>query len=247
MTKRYRLIDFIRGLAVINMIAYHALWDVVHIFGKSIAFLDSQGGYMWQQCICWCFIFISGFSMNLGKRSYKRGVEVFLGGVVITAATVVAMPQNRVVFGVLTFLGSAMLITVALFPLIEKINPAIGFTVSILLFALTRNINNGNLGFEVLEICEIPATLYSGYVSTFFGFTAPGFYSSDYFSLFPWVFLFWAGCFSFRILAQQKRLSGAEKSICPAVELIGRKSFPIYLAHQPVIYLVLTVIYSMVK
>lgn len=238
--KRYNLIDFIRGLAVINMVVYHALWDAVNIFGANVPLIGTQAGYLWQQCICWCFIFLSGFSMNLGRKSYKRGVEVFLGGAAVTAVTLVVMPENRVVFGVLTFIGLAMLITTALSPLLAKVKPTAGFAVSTALFLITRNINNGSIGFEGIRIWEMPRWLYRGYLSTFFGFTADGFYSSDYFSLFPWLFLFLAGYFCFKMLNGQNKLQYAEKSLCPPIELIGRKSFPIYLAHQPLIYLVLT-------
>ena len=37
--------------------------------------------------------------------------------------TLVFMPEDRVVFGVLTFLGSAMLLTGVLEPLLKKIPP----------------------------------------------------------------------------------------------------------------------------
>ena len=30
---RYYLLDALRGFALINMIAYHGIWDLVHIFG----------------------------------------------------------------------------------------------------------------------------------------------------------------------------------------------------------------------
>lgn len=32
--KRYEILDFIRGLILISMIAYHAVWDMVYIFGE---------------------------------------------------------------------------------------------------------------------------------------------------------------------------------------------------------------------
>lgn len=30
---RYLCIDGIRGLAILNMIAYHAIWDLVYLYG----------------------------------------------------------------------------------------------------------------------------------------------------------------------------------------------------------------------
>lgn len=33
MAQRYALIDGIRGLAIVNMILYHAIWDLVYLYG----------------------------------------------------------------------------------------------------------------------------------------------------------------------------------------------------------------------
>ena len=39
--KRYDLIDSIRGFAVINMVAFHALYDIFIIYGDGSAFTNS--------------------------------------------------------------------------------------------------------------------------------------------------------------------------------------------------------------
>lgn len=38
--KRYALPDTIRGVILISMIAYHTVWDMVHIFGKQWKWFD---------------------------------------------------------------------------------------------------------------------------------------------------------------------------------------------------------------
>ena len=53
---RYHGLDFIRGIALISMVLYHALWDVVHLFGVQLTWYDSPFGYVWQQSICYTFI-----------------------------------------------------------------------------------------------------------------------------------------------------------------------------------------------
>ena len=58
---RYRKLDAIRGIALINMIAYHAIWDLVYLYGFQWDWYQSEIGYIWQQGICWTFIFLSGF------------------------------------------------------------------------------------------------------------------------------------------------------------------------------------------
>ena len=41
-----------------------------------------------------------------------------------------------------------------------------------------------------------PRQLYAGYGAAFLGFQPPDFVSSDYFPLFPWLFLFMTGLFA---------------------------------------------------
>lgn len=141
--KRYSALDGIRGLALLNMIAYHAVWDLVYLFDFHLQWYQSEGAYIWQQCICWTFIFLSGFCEPLGKEKLKRGITVFSLGFLIVAATLIAMPQNRVRFGVLTLIGSCMLLMVPLEKFLQKFKPEYGLIFSIALFLLTKNINHG--------------------------------------------------------------------------------------------------------
>ena len=36
MKRRYEILDILRGFALINMIAYHACWDLVYLFDVSL-------------------------------------------------------------------------------------------------------------------------------------------------------------------------------------------------------------------
>ncbi|MDE6363003.1 MAG: DUF1624 domain-containing protein, partial [Lachnospiraceae bacterium] len=92
--KRYEKLDGIRGAALIHMIAYHMIWDLVYLYQLDWGWYKSEGAYIWQQGICWTFICLSGFCWPLGSRAVRRGVLVFLGGAVITLVTLTVMPQN---------------------------------------------------------------------------------------------------------------------------------------------------------
>lgn len=61
MAQRYALIDGIRGLAIVNMILYHAIWDLVYLYGFDWQWYLGPVGTLWQQAICWTFILVSGF------------------------------------------------------------------------------------------------------------------------------------------------------------------------------------------
>lgn len=239
---RYRKLDGIRGIAILNMIAFHAIWDLVYIYGFQWEWYQSKGGYIWQQGICWTFIFLSGFCLSLGKHPIKRGLTVFLGGAIITIVTLVFMPENRVVFGVLTLIGSCMVIVGMHAQLLKKMIPTLGLLLSVLLFAVTRNVNEGWLGFEAFRWRELPKSFYANTVSTYLGFPERNFYSTDYFSIIPWLFLFLSGYFLFQLLNKMEVLHVLEKGILMPIEWIGQHSFMIYMLHQPILYLILELI-----
>ena len=107
--KRYSLLDTIRGMVLVSMVIYHAVWNCVYIYGKVWSWYQSKGAYIWQQSICQTFILLSGFCFCLGRNPWKNGLRVFGSGLIVTTATCLVMPQNRVVFGVLTCIGSCIL------------------------------------------------------------------------------------------------------------------------------------------
>lgn len=244
MKKRYEKLDGIRGVALLNMIVYHAVWDLVYIYQVGWNWYKSEGAYVWQQGICWTFIVLSGFCWSLGRHALKRGAIVFLGGAVITLVTLAAMPQSRVVFGVLTLTGSCMLLMTVLDRWLSRVSAAGGLAVSSLLFFLTRNVNEGYLGFEKWNLVRLPSSFYRNAFTAYLGFPQAGFYSTDYFSLLPWGFLFAAGYFLFRFLQGKQALAFLERSALRPVEWLGKHSFEIYMLHQPVIYGIMELIFS---
>ena len=122
-------------------------------------------------------------------------------------------------------------------------NTAIGgMIVNILLFILTRRINYGVLGFADVTVAQLPRALYNmGDIGNFLGFTEDTFYSTDYFSLFPWLFLFLTGYYFYKWMEQKQWVKGMNR--VPSLGVwwnpVGRHSLLIYLLHQPVIYGVL--------
>lgn len=236
---RYGLLDSLRGLVLISMILFHACWDLVYIFEKDFSWYRGTGAYIWQQSICWTFILLSGFCWSLGRKPGKRGLIIFLAGAVVSLVTVLFMPGDRVVFGVLTLIGSCMLIMIPLHKGLKHVPAGVGLIVCIVLFILTRNVNDGYLGFENLNLIKLPEILYEGQIMTFLGFTDPGFYSTDYFSLFPWFFLFLAGYFLYYIICAANDGKIMDKYCRQGVEpfsFLGKHSLLIYMLHQPVIY-----------
>ena len=54
---RYALLDELRGLDLVSMMLYHACWDMMFLFGIWMDWYAGMPGRLWQQTICWVFIF----------------------------------------------------------------------------------------------------------------------------------------------------------------------------------------------
>ena len=242
--KRYHILDWIRGITIISMILYHLVWDLVYIFEKNFPWFISKSAYTWQQSICSCFIFLSGFCFCFGKNKLKRGIDVFFWGLIISIVTIVLMPENTILFGVLTLLGSSMLIQIPLDKIFKKINPILLFTVSIFIFVFTKNINVEVLG--VSGICELKLShsLYKNLLTAYLGFPPDDFFSTDYFSIMPWYFLFLSGYSLYLALKKYNLLNKIPDFKIPLLEWIGRNSLTIYILHQPIIYFILMLLYE---
>ena len=238
---RYALLDELRGLDLVSMMLYHGCWDLVNLFGIQADWYYGLPGHLWQQSICWVFILLSGFCVQLGHHTLRRGAQVFGAGALVTAVTLLFMPEDRVVFGVLTLLGSAMLL-----PEAQTAKTQIA----------CRNIAGKgeqhcgdskpccgwNAPQRLFQKAGQQQTLYVNYATAYFGFYPLWFYSTDYFALLPWLFLFWAGYFLYGIVGRQ-RMEPLRRSVCPPLGWLGRHSLLLYLLHQPVIYGVLLVVF----
>ena len=235
--KRFDGLDTIRGITLISMIAYHASWDLVYMFGVNWPWYHSFGAYLWQQSICWTFILLSGYCLHLGRHRLRRGLMAFGGGVLVSAVTMLLMPDSRIFCGVLTLLGSATLLSIPLEPMLRRIPARAGLAGSFLLFVLLRDVNDGFLGFEGAHLTMLPEGLYSNLFTAYLGFPPTGFFSTDYFSLLPWVFLFFTGYFLYELRQEEHRTIRL-----PVATFMGRHSLLIYLLHQPVIYIVLAAV-----
>lgn len=240
--QRYGLLDSFRGLVLISMIVYHGSWDLVYLFRRNWTWYEGTGAYVWQQSICWSFILLSGFCWSLGHKPLKRGLLVFGAGAAVSAVTMIFMPQERVVFGVLTMIGSSMIFLVPLNKLLKKVPSGAGLSASLLLFTITRNINRGFLGFEIWNIVELPKVYYRNYFTAFWGFPMQGFFSTDYFSFFPWFFLFLSGYFIYRMMERRKGfMNSCLIRKWEPLAFFGRHSLLIYMLHQPLVFGMLTI------
>ena len=109
MKNRIWAVDALRGLALLNMLAYHAMYDWVYIFGHPSGWYDigATPCHVWQQYICWSFLLLSGYSFSLAKNPWKNGLVTAGCAAVLSAVTILFMPGEAIWFGVLHLNGWA--------------------------------------------------------------------------------------------------------------------------------------------
>ena len=122
---------------------------------------------------------------------------------------------------------------------------------------MTRWINKGEFRLFPGISMPFPAFLYQfdlegsgpgavvGYILTAAGFTCRNFFSTDYFSLIPWWFLFRAGVCLNRLLQAAGNAFDhpAFHLELPVLNLMGRHSLLIYMLHQPVLYILVSLLF----
>ena len=86
----------------------------------------------------------------------------------------------------MSFFGCAVLLMIPAEKLLCHVSPYIGALLSLALFLLTENISYGSFRVFGHVICKLPKALYSSNLGIPFGFIPKGFFSSDYYPLFPW-------------------------------------------------------------
>ena len=165
-------IDALRGLCIPGMIAIHLIYDVVNLYGfvhwpypAWYALFKNNYGAL--------FLLISGVSVTLGRRSVRRGITVFLSGMLVTAVTVgmyllgMAGKEIIIYFGVLHCLGGCRMH----WPGLKKLSTGQLLSLGICLVLL---------GWYLRRVTfDVPAVLRP------LGLRFPGFSSSDYFPLMP--------------------------------------------------------------
>ena len=241
-SKRVGLLDEIRGFAIICMVVYHAMYDLKYIFGVDVPIFFEGWFNIIRDVFAGAFIFISGAVCRYSKNNIKRGVQCFFLGMLITFVTPF-FSSAPVVFGILHFLGISMMIFGLTEKLLDCIPALVGFIVFAVLFVLTWNVQYGFIGIGGLFEWHLPQKAYEVGVFFPFGMYNSDFYSSDYFPLFPWLFLFLAGsCFG--VWAKEGALP---RFFYPVhikwLAAVGRNTIWIYLLHQPVVYLIFSLIF----
>lgn len=219
--ERIQSIDALRGFCLILMVAYHFFYDLVNFLGAPGWILSNPVFDVLQPFFSGVFIALSGVSSRFSRSNTKRGIKVLAVSLVVTVVT--SLMGSPVIFGILHLLGFCMVfygLTNRLWDkLPEKAAPFIYIALIVASAALRGILNPVKTGGLWI-----------------FGFYRSGFYSSDYFPILPWVFVFLLGTWLGKLVTDRKLPDWVYTVNPPVFPAIGRKSLLIYVLHQPVLY-----------
>ena len=234
MKERYHLLDALRGFAIYHVIIFHFLYDVYVVYGLNPDWPYQTLVQLWQRNGCGLFVLVSGMVFALGRNTFKRGLQLQILGLIITLATYVFAPSEVIYYGILTFFGSAMWLTLLLKVFLQRVPAIFGMLASVVCYVLTKDVATGVASFFGRKLLEFPEWLYQDCFAIL-GFHSNSFYSSDYVPLLAHIFLFWFGMYLFAWLRERKLtpiLTGGNYKI---FTWPGTHSLEIYILHQPIL------------
>lgn len=235
-------LDLIRGLCVIAMIFDHTIYDLRFIFDVGTPFV--MGYFHWgvrtalRIPVVLSFVMISGISSSFSRSNLQRGLELAGVAAALTLATALLDKANGK--------GDEFLITFGILHMLS---------LSILLFYFLRKFMTDRwISIMGLILAAIGIFYYAGGYQAEEGWGWLGlfvqlkgaFYSADYFPLLPGAGFFLIGGVLGPVIYKEKR-SYFDKIRNPGLSkpvlLVGRQALIVYLAHQPVVLLILSIVF----
>jgi len=230
--KRFWEIDFLRGIAIITMIVFHFLSDIV-LLGKYNLNLDSGFWFYFGRITAIIFLLLVGISLNISysrlktksfKKYLKRGLKIFSWGLLLTLLTFIFFKEGFIVFGILHLIGISI---IAAYPFLK--HPY--FSLLIGLVFITRGI------FLIKETADFPYLMW-------LGLKPENFSTIDYYPIIPWFGVVLIGIFLGNLLYKNnirrfKIWDLSKISFIRFFSFLGKHSLLIYLIHQPILIIIL--------
>lgn len=211
-------LDLFRGIAIVLMVIFHAVFDLSYYFGMDI---DYTRGFWYYEgkLSALMFMAIAGISSCFSRSPVVRGIRLFLLGTALTAITYILDKNNYIKFGILHFLGASYVLSLPF----KKMKPSI----LIIFAAATIVIGTFFNTFTVQNPYLFPL-----------GLTTPSFVSMDYYPLFPYFGIFLLGK-AFGKMFYVKGFRIFKDLNENFLSRLGKHSLFIYLVHQPILLLLL--------
>ena len=230
---RFWEVDMCRGLAIVLMVAFHIAFDLEHFRLYSFS-IDSYFWFYLARLAASIFILLVGLSLALShsrasrsglekvflKKIIIRGLKIFSLGLLITFVTYILIGPGFIIFGILHFIGIAIILS---YPFLR-----LGFLNMVTAFFIIV------VGFYFqAETVDFPWLLW-------LGLTPHDFYTLDFFPLIPWFGLVLIGIYLGTLLYEgheRRFILPNWSGLLPikVLEVLGKNSLLIYFIHQPII------------
>ena len=239
-TNRYWEIDALRGIAIVMMVIYHLVYDLV-LFGHYQASVVSGPWRVFARVTASLFILLAGVSLSLAyarvspqergwhlyQKYLARGLKLLGWGMVITLVTWAYMGKAVIIFGILHLIGT---ITILAYPFL-----------SLRWANLPIGLGMITLGVPLNQVPVSHSWLL------LLGLKPPMLLQLDYFPLLPWFGVALLGVF----ISQNLYPGGIRHFNLPdwvgqtglkQLVWLGRHSLAIYLIHQPILIATLNIL-----
>lgn len=237
MNKRIHLLDELRGLCVVLMVAFHAFYTVGFLFDSTVAIRLFAFFAPVEPLFAGIFILLCGFSCRLSRSNAKRGLLLAFVALGMSGVLFLVMRSQMIWFGILHCLAVCILLFAATEKLLDRLPPSVGILLFTVLLAATWHFpfyEGGYLGIGDFVFWQWPAAWGDSTWLLAFGIGNFRFFGSDYFPLIPWLFCFLVGTYLGRY--RERLPSLCYRLHVRPLSFLGRHSLIVYLAHQPIIY-----------
>ena len=233
--KRVGMLDLLRGGAMILVVAYHLLYDLVYIADRSLPHWLTPGDPTVESVhtgFLWVLFAVSGICSGYSRNLLRRGVWLYLAGFAVTLVTTLWIPDFTIVFGVLSCFGACMILTALCEKWLNRVPWPILSVLGVVLWLVFADFSDGvlHLGFKDV-LLSLPKVEYLHPL----GIKSKTFSSADYFPIIPYVFMFLVGRGLHRPVSKGSLPKWFYTSHSRPMEWIGRHSLIIYAVHQPIL------------
>lgn len=235
--KRFVWLDELRGVALISMLIYHIIFQSTVVGCAGIKILENPVSIFFQLVAQILFISIAGISSYMSHNNFRRGLRIFACAIIITVVTYMVMPENRILFGILHFLGVAIILYSFLLYRLTSLPATLMIGINGILFFILHFTVIGDKIYIFLQ--NILNDIVNQKWLCFFGLPDSDFVSSDYFPIFPWIFLFLCGVFLGKYMKENEEKFQTDRKPVSWLAFLGRHTLFIYMIHIPIIWGVL--------